>query len=208
MLTREEITRSLTAAWALFLDRPGAMRGFDVSVDGFWRSFAAVILVVPSHALAVLAEREMAAAMDAAAAVQDGAAFLVQNVLGLGLDWVALPVILALLARPLGIARHYPEFVVARNWGAVIAAVPFGAIGLLIVLGLLGGELANLLMLAALIVVLRYMFIIARRALDASLGFAIGIVVLDFVVSLTIALALDAVFAVQALAPQSSTATR
>lgn len=202
MLTREEITRSLTAAWALFLDRPGAMRGFDVSVDGFWRSFAAVILVVPSYALAVLAEREMAAAMDAAAAVQDGAAFLVQNVLGLGLDWVALPVILALLARPLGIARHYPEFVVARNWGAVIAAVPFGAIGLLIVLGLLGGELANLLMLAALIVVLRYTFIIARRALDASLGFAIGIVVLDFVVSLTIALALDAAFAVQAVAPQ------
>lgn len=197
MLGREEIVRSLTAAFDLFLDRPGAMRNFDVSVDGFWRSFAAVILVVPSYALAVLAERQLSAAIDPAAPVQDGAAFLVQNVLGLGLDWVALPVILALLARPLGIARHYPEFVVARNWGAVIAAIPFGVIGLLIVLGLLGGELANLLMFAALIIVLRYTYLIARRSLDVSLGFAIGIVVLDFVVSLTLALALDGIFAPQ-----------
>lgn len=194
MLTREEITRSLTAAWDLFLDRPGAMRGFDVSVDGFWRSFAAVVLVVPSYAFAVLAERELTAD-DPAAPLQDGASFFLQGAVGLGLDWVALPVILALLARPLGIARHYPEFVVARNWGAVIAAIPFGVIGLLIVLGLLGGELANLLMLAALIIVLRYTYLIARRALDASLGFAIGIVALDFVVSLTIALTLDGIFA-------------
>lgn len=197
MLTREEITRSLTAAWDLFLDRPGALRGFDVSVEGFWRSFAAVILVVPSYALAVLAERQLAAAADPAAPIQEGFSFLVQNALGLGLDWVALPLILALLARPLGIARHYPEFVVARNWGAVIASVPFGVIGLLIVLGLVGGELANLLLLAALIIVLRYTYLIARRALEVSLGFAIGIVVLDFVVSLTLALALDGVFAPQ-----------
>jgi len=197
MLTRDEITRSLAAAWDLFLDRPGAIRGFDVSVEGFWRSFAAVILVVPSYALAVLAERQLSAAIDPAMPAQEGAAFLVHNAIGLGLDWVALPLILALLAGPLGIARHYPEFVVARNWGAAIAAVPFGLIGLLTVLGLVGGELANLLMLAALIIVLRYTFIIARRSLDVGLGFAIGIVVLDFVVSLTIALALDGVFAVQ-----------
>jgi hypothetical protein len=194
---REEIARALSAAFDLFLDRPGAIRSFDMSVEGFWRSFAAVILVVPSYALAVLAERQIASAIDPSAPLQDGASFVVQNALGLGLDWVALPLILALLARPLGIARHYPEFVVARNWGAVIASIPFGVIGLLILVGLAGGELANLLMFAALIIVLRYTFIIARRALEAGIGFAIGIVVLDFVVSLTIALTLDGVFAPQ-----------
>ena len=105
--------------------------------------------------------------------------------------------ILALLARPLGITSRYAAFIVARNWGAVLGAMPFGVIGLLAVLGLVGGELASLLMFAALIVVLRYNYLIARRALEASLGFAIAIVILDFVVSLTIALALDAVFAAQ-----------
>ena len=76
MLDREEIVRSLTGAWELFLDRPGAMRHFDVSVDGFWRSFAAVLLVVPSYAFAVLADRQMAAAMDPSAPVQGDVAFI------------------------------------------------------------------------------------------------------------------------------------
>ena len=169
----------------------------DVSVEGFWRSFAAVVLVVPSYAFAVLAERGMAAAIDPAAPVQDGASFIVQSVIGLGLDWLALPVILALLAGRSASPGTTPPSSSPRNWGQVIAAVPFGAIGLLIVLGLVGGELASLLMFAALIVVLRYTSLIARRALEVSLGFAIGIVVLDFVISLTLSLALDAVFAPQ-----------
>jgi hypothetical protein len=197
MLDRDEIARSLTGAWELFLDRPGAMRWFDVSVDGFWRSFAAVVLVAPSYALAVLADRQMAAAMDPSAPVQGGAAFVAQNVINLGIDWVALPVILALLAGPLGIGPRYASFVVARNWCAAIAAVPFGAIGLLMLLGIVGDEFASLLMFAALIVVLRYTYLIARRSLDASLGLAIGIVVLDFLVSLVIALSLDGLFAFQ-----------
>lgn len=196
MLTRDEITRSLTGAWELFLDRPGAMRFFDMSVDGFWRSFAAVVLVVPSYAFAVLADQRMAAA-DPTLPLESGAGLVIHNGIGLLLDWIALPLILALLARPLGIARHYPEFVVARNWCAVIAAVPFGVIGLLIVAGVVGTDFGSLLMLAALVAVLRYNYVIARRSLEASVGFAIGIVVLDFVVSLTLALSLDGLFAPQ-----------
>lgn len=196
MLTRDEITRSLTGAWELFLDRPGAMRFFDMSVDGFWRSFAAVVLVVPSYAFAVLADQRMAAA-DPTLPLESGTGLMVHNGIGLALDWIALPLILALLARPLGIARHYPEFVVARNWCAVLAAVPFGVIGLLIVAGVVGADFGSLLMLAALVAVLRYNYVIARRSLEASVGFAIGIVVLDFVVSLTLALSLDGLFAPQ-----------
>jgi hypothetical protein len=192
----EEISRSLAGAWELFLDRPGAMNRFDVSVEGFWRSFAAVVLVAPSYVFAVLADRHMATG-DPFAVAETGTSLLVHNGIGLLLDWAALPLILALLARPLGIGRRYGAFVVARNWCAVLAAIPFGAIGLLLVLGLLGDELASVLMFVALIVVLRYNYVIARRSLDATLGFAIGIVVLDFVVSLTLALSLDAVFASQ-----------
>ena len=197
MPTWDEIARSLAGAWDLLLDRPGAMRFFDVSVEGFWRSFAAVILVVPSYAFAVLADQRMVSAADPSLPLESGTGLMVHNGLGLALDWIALPLILALLARPLGIARHYPEFVVARNWCAVLAAVPFGVIGLLVVAGVVGADFGSLLMVAALIVVLRYNYVIARRALEASVGFAIGIVVLDFVVSLTVALSIDGLFAVQ-----------
>ena len=197
MPTTEEIARSLTAAWELFLDRADAMRRFDVSVEGFWRSFAAVFLVAPFYAFAVLADARVIAGSDPLAPMESGLGMLVHNGVGLLLDWIALPLILALLARPLGISRHYAAFVVARNWCAVVASVPFGGIGLLVVIGAVDGALAGILMFAALIVVLRYNYIIARRALDVGAGFALGIVVLDFVVSLALALAIDAAFAPQ-----------
>ena len=197
MPTTEEIARSLTAAWELFLDRADAMRRFDVSVEGFWRSFAAVLLVAPFYAFAVLADARTVAGSDPLMPVESGMGMLVHNAVGLLLDWNALPLILALLARPLGNSRHYSEFIVARNWCAVIGAVPFGLIGLLIVIGAIDSEFGGILMFAALIVVLRYNYIIARRALDVGTGFALGIVALDFVVSLTLALTIDGLFAPQ-----------
>jgi len=197
ILTLDEISRSLTGAWGLFLDRPGSTRLFDMSVDGFWRSFRAIVLVAPSYAFAVLADRYMAAESDPTAPVQSGWNMFVENGLGLCLDWVALPLILALLARPLGIGARYPAFIVARNWCAVIAAFPFGVVGLLTVIGFIGSELGTILMFAILIAVLRYNYLVAKRTLEATMGFCIGIVVLDFVVSLTIALTLQSAFASQ-----------
>ena len=57
MLDRDEIARSLTGAWHLFLDRPDAMRYFDLSIEGFWRSFRAIVLLLPAYILSTLAER-------------------------------------------------------------------------------------------------------------------------------------------------------
>lgn len=193
MLERDEVVRSLAGAWRLFLDRPEAMRFFDVSLDGFWRSFAAVVLLVPAYVMTALAEYRVILS-DAVA--DDGfsdAAFVVGKVLALGIDWVALPVVLALVARPLGISRTYAPFIVARNWCAVLAVLPFGVIGLLFAGGLFGVDVANVLFLAALIAVLRYNFLIARRALSVGTAFAVGIVVLDLLVSLSVAAFADSV---------------
>ncbi|MCB1490134.1 MAG: hypothetical protein KDJ88_22075 [Bauldia sp.] len=195
MLDRDEIVRSLTGAWYLFFDRPDAMRYFDLSVEGFWRSFRAILLLLPAYVLSTLAERVITLANTPVGGEQDAAFFFLDSVVGLGLDWIALPILLALAARPLGIQRTYAAFIVARNWASVIALVPYGFIGLLVIAGIVDMEMANILMFVALVVVLRYNFLVARRALDVGIGFAIGIVILDLAVSLTIALALDSVFA-------------
>lgn len=187
MLDRDEVARSLSGAWRLFLDRDDAMRFFDASLDGFWRSFTAIFLLIPAYALTALAEYRVIRSDAIADEGFSNAAFVFDKAFALGLDWIALPIILAVLARPLAITRTYAAFIVARNWCAVIAVAPFGLIGLLFGLDVLGVDAANFLSLAALIVVLRYNFLIARRALGAATGFAIGIVVLDLVVSLSIA---------------------
>ena len=122
-----------------------------------------------------------------------GGAFLVNKVVSLALDWVTLPVLLALLAGVLGIGRSYAGFIVARNWGAVLAITPFGVVALLFLLGILGSDSANVLSLVILVVVVRFNYLIARRALGVDVFFAVGLVVADFVISLAIVSLVDSI---------------
>jgi len=191
---RDEIVRSLTGAWQLFLDRPDAMRHFDVSVEGFWRSFRAILLILPAYLLVAISERvQILTDAFPDAGFGDGS-FVVNKALTLVLDWITLPIVLALLARPLGVGRMYAAYIVARNWGAVLAIAPFGLIALLFLLGFLSGELANVISLAVLVVIVRFNYLIARRALGADIGLAAGLVIADFAISLAIVGAVDAIF--------------
>ena len=131
VLSRDEIVRSLNGAWELFLDRPDALRYFDLSVDGFWRSFRAIVLVVPSYLLAVLADRLARLPDVPGAGIRRRRLLRRQGASRLALDWVALPILLAAVAGPLSVEKGYSAFVIARNWGSVISVAPFGAIGLL-----------------------------------------------------------------------------
>jgi hypothetical protein len=172
------------------------MRGFDISADGFWRSFGAILLVAPAYGLTALAERQAMLSDAIAADDLSDAAFVIGKGLALCLDWVTLPILLALVARPLGFGRLYSGYIVARNWASVLAVAPFGLVALAYLIGFFSPGFADFLMVALLIVVLRYNYIIARRALDASPGFAGGLVVADFLLSLIIAGTINALFGI------------
>src|SRR5690606_30773079 len=152
----DEVTRSLTGAWHLFLDRRDALSFFNISYDGFWRSFAAIILVLPFYTCIALAERARLLSDSLVDDSFDGNIFLLNKALALALDWIMLPLILALVARPLGVGRSYVTYVVARNWGAVIAVAPFGLLSLLSLLGLVSEAVAGLIALIILLIVVRY----------------------------------------------------
>jgi hypothetical protein len=179
-LSRDEIVRSLTGAWHVFLDRQDADRYFDLSVTGFWRSFRAVVLVLPAYVLSTLT------AWTTLPAEVDENLFILAKAISLAVDWVAFPVVLALIADRLKVSTTYSAYVIVRNWGSVIATAPFGVLALLYVLGLIGQEITGTLSLAILFVVLRYNYLIARRVLQVGVPLAIGIVVADFILSLAI----------------------
>ncbi|MBS8262520.1 hypothetical protein DYI23_20005 [Roseibium polysiphoniae] len=159
------------------------MRGFDLSIDGFWRSFAVIFLLVPLFVVSSLAERKLL--LDETEFLPAGAFWLAQFT-SLGLDWVALPLLLAGLAKPLGISAGYVPFIVARNWTSLLAALPYVFVGLLYLAGLIAPGIMVLLSLVTLIVVIWYRFIIARVALQASMSMTIGVVILDIILSLLI----------------------
>jgi hypothetical protein len=194
MFGRGEVRRSLIGAWSLFLDRRDALQYFDLSIDGFWRSFRVIVLVAPIYALIVLAEYPSYQAVGIAGASGGPMSFVLGKAAGLIVDWIAFPAVLALAARPLGIARTYPAFIIARFWGSVIAVAPFGMLAVLGLLGILGGEVYSILSLAVFFVVLRYSYLIASRALGVPTGFAVGIVAADLAVSLAVVTTVDAVF--------------
>jgi hypothetical protein len=191
VITRDEIARSLSGSWALVQNRPDAMRHFDVSLDGFWRSFQAIILIAPIYALTAMADRRAMLSDAIADETFSDSAFITAKAITLGLDWITLPIILAVVAGPLGIQRGYTAYVVARNWTTVLLILPFAAIALIEMIGLISIEIAALLTFVALAAVFRVSYVVARRALNTGMDIAVGIVVLDFLVSVAIAVTID-----------------
>jgi hypothetical protein len=182
-LDRNEIAGSLTGAWRVFLDKADAASFFDLSVEGFWRSFRAFVLMIPFYALMAAAEYQALIAADAD--VSDSA-FILAKSLASGIDWILFPILLALVAEPLGITRNYTSFVIARNWGSVLAGVPSVIVDLLYVLDVLDGDVTQIASLIVLMVQLRYSYLIASRTLGVGIGLAVAVVVGDFAVSQTI----------------------
>jgi hypothetical protein len=195
-MNRAEIERSLTGAWRLFLGKPDAMRFFDASVEGFWRSFGAIVLVAPLYALTALADRhDMLTDANPTDDFSNGT-FWAAKVLTLCLDWAALPILLAVLADFIGIRRGYAAFVVARNWATVLMIAPFAAIGLIDLMGIASADLLILPSLVALVATFRMSYQIARRSLGAAPDAAIAFVMLDFLVSLAIVVTINRLFGI------------
>jgi hypothetical protein len=183
-LDRNEIARALTGAWRVFLDKPDAPQFFDLTVEGFWRSFRAFALMVPAYALAAAAEHQQFAGLPSVPF--SDTTFVVAKTIAAVFDWITFPILLALVAEPLGITRSYPAFIVARNWGAVLASAPFAVVDAFYILGMLGEDIANIATIILLLVQLRYNYLIASRALGAGIGLAVAVVIADFAVSLVI----------------------
>ena len=198
-MDRAEIERSLTGAWRLFLGKPDAMRQFDSSVDGFWRSFRAIVLIAPLYALTALADRHDMLTDAIPTDDFSDVSFWTAKAVTLCLDWVLLPILLGLIADFIGIRRGYPAYIVARNWATVLMIVPFAAIGLLDLTGVASASLLVVPSLVVLVATFRMSYQIARKALGAGPDVAAAFVMLDFLVSLAIVMTVNRLFGIDSL---------
>lgn len=190
MLNADDVQRGLGSAWRLFLGDRQAINGFDASFSGFWRSFSAVILVLPIYVLYIGAERRMLLNDLPEGAAFGELGFAVTRFLALALDWIAFPLITAALSRPMGFAAGYTRLIVAFNWGGPIVSLIVALPAILFAFQLIPQFAASLLLFAALIMTIRFRFITARAALGCGVGLATGLVALEFLLSLVIGEAL------------------
>jgi hypothetical protein len=188
-----DTSAAITGAIELFLGRPGGLKRFDMSFEGFWRSFAALFFVLPLFAVMVAAEWPAQSQQVAPPTV---ASFIAARLIDLVLDFGAIPVLLALLAKRLGISRSYVGYVVVRNWSTLVMIAPQAAISLLFGLGFVSMEISALLSLIVAGVMLFYQYRVTRWTLGWNGSQAAGLVAADLGLSLVLLFLVDSLFGI------------
>jgi hypothetical protein len=178
-----EIERALQGAWLLARGETRGMGLFDLSVEGFWKSFAAALLAAPAYLLVLLEQYAVLGRPEHLAGT------VAAEILAYACGWLAFPVAAAFLTRLLGLGGRYVPLVVASNWGAMLQIGLYTVVVLVSLI--LPGEPRTLLLLAATAAVLVYQWFVIRTALETSGGIAFGFVVFDVLLSVAVTRGID-----------------
>lgn len=118
MPTGEEIQRSLTGAWRLMTGRADGLQLLDISADGFWNSFFAVVVALPAFILGWVA---IAGDLAATAQFQNQQVSVLLRLAVVDLAAWLVPIAgLMLVAGRVGIGTRLVHYVVASNWASAI----------------------------------------------------------------------------------------
>ncbi|WP_159589588.1 transporter [Chelativorans xinjiangense] len=119
MPSGQEIQQYLTGILRIMMGRPDGLKLLDFSADGFWNSFFAIVIALPA-----LVVGWVGIANDMAGMMTFGTRFslLVRLFFADIGAWILPLVILAVAARPAGIADRFVHYVVVINWASALFA--------------------------------------------------------------------------------------
>lgn len=120
MLPTEDIQRYLSGAWRLMLGKADGLRLLDLSADGFWNSFFAILVAAPALIVGWVGVSDEIAVQSAASAGRFGVIVRLA-LIDLG-AWILPIVAFALVARRAGVGDRFVHYVVASNWTSAIIA--------------------------------------------------------------------------------------
>lgn len=117
MLTADEIQSSLTGAWRMMLGKAEGLRLLDLSADGFWNSFFAIVVAAPALIVGWVGISNTAG---------ETASSRFELLLKLAFvdvgTWVLPLLALAAVAPRAGLSARFVHYVVASNWASAIIA--------------------------------------------------------------------------------------
>lgn len=119
MLSADETSSSLTGAWRLMLGKADGLRLLDLSADGFWNSFFAIVVAAPAMIVGWVGTANEIGDPNAFAGRLGMLIRLATVDLG---SWLLPLVVLALVASRAGIGDRFVHYVVASNWASAITA--------------------------------------------------------------------------------------
>lgn len=176
--------RSVDAAFDLVVRDERAWSKFDLTADGFYRSFAAMFIVLPIILVIDVIANQIAIAQNIAEGMADQAAYglgdAVFTTVARSVQWLLFPVAMIFLLRYLGLTQRYAALVIAHNWATVVIWCFYLPPFLLYAAGIISSSQTNDLYLIVLGFTLYYRFYIAQTALGTSWLLAAGIAMIDF----------------------------
>ncbi|MGB3502730.1 MAG: transporter [Mesorhizobium sp.] len=191
MPSAEQIQIYVAAAWHLILGRRGAIKQFDLSADGFWNSFYAMIVVLP---MMLVTWVTIANGFGDMAGEFGGRLSIVLRLAFIDLlAWVAPIVVLAFSARALGIADRFVPYVVASNWGSVITSAIMLPVSLIELVFPGSVEALDALSLVVFIVAMVVNWRLANASIDRGTGVAAGAFGVVVVVSIAVVIGMQSV---------------
>jgi hypothetical protein len=170
-LAADDVTRSLAASWRLLWADAKAPPDLDLSRDGFWRSYLALILTIPSMIPMLAAERTLAG-LPNSSGLFDAPGLLAAVVAAELLAILAVPALLIALAPPLLSSPRFTGFIIAWNWAGIVSASLMAVPAAVFALGWSNPGVATIQCLGFATIVLRLRYCVARAAFGAQSGVA------------------------------------
>ncbi len=167
------VAASLTGAWRLARLKPDGFGWFDLSADGFWRSFLAMPVAAPLF-LGFIAVQGSSGPLDPGNLVVQLVGYLVVWCLFLGL--------MVPFARFFGLGAGYVPFAVAYNWAQVLLLMVFLPLSLLRAAGVMPG-LMNVVMVLLMAFGMVYVGALARFGLRTDWPQTVAVVLIEMVIS-------------------------
>lgn len=191
MMSWDDIQRYMLGAWDLMWGRKQGLGRLDLTVDGFWNSFFAMIVAAPPLLLTWVAVANRLAERPGYEGSRPLAAtgFAVIDALA----WVLPLVLLALASRRLGIADRFVAYVVSTNWASAVL-VWLGTPVALAMLLMPGSDITTTLQLLFFVFNGVLMWRLTNAVIDRGPGMATGVFVAMMFVSIVLVTMLQNLF--------------
>lgn len=176
-----EISRSVTGCYRFVRGDKQAFQYFNLSIEGFYRSFLAMALIIPviiiySLVFARMSEQEI------------NLFSLVFHEMAISfVSWTIYLSALYMLARYFGVAGNFPTFVIVYNWSQVFFALIWLPLTVLAIT-LKSPSAMAIVSMIFISASYFYLWYIIMRSLAVATMTAVGFAVLEFLVSLMVRL--------------------
>ncbi|MCQ8783455.1 hypothetical protein [Mangrovibrevibacter kandeliae] len=177
-----EILRQFQGAALLMRGKEEGLKLLDLSADGFWTSFFAIVVALPPMILSWIEFQWIEAPGSPDLSPDPVDAYAAHAIADL-IAWILPVAILMLLARRMGMSRKIGPLVVASNWGGALLAWIFSPYWVLLILAGRGPATSLLGLLATIASI-----ILTVRLVSLSIGrdlpIAVAVVALMVIASL------------------------